>query len=123
MDDTMQELTLALRQFAIDRDWEQFHAPKNLAMALMVEAGELAEHFQWLTPAQSDSLSPIQQAEVADELADVLLYLLRLADRLNVDLAVAARAKMIKNAQKYPAEQVRGRAKKYSSSPSAVPEK
>jgi len=123
MDDTMHELTLALRQFASDRDWEQFHAPKNLAMALMVEAGELAEHFQWLTPAQSETLSSTQQAEVADELADVFLYLLRLADRLDVNLVVAARAKMIKNAQKYPAEQVRGSAKKYASLPSSASEK
>ncbi len=101
-----------LRAFAEARDWEQFHSPKNLSMALMVEVAELMEHFQWLTEAQSADLAAQQKAEVADELADVLLYLVRLSDRLDVDLREAALHKLEKNALKYPAEQVRGSAKK-----------
>ena len=103
-----------LREFAEARDWGQFHSPKNLSMALMVEAAELMEHFQWLTEAQSNSLLDQDKAAVAEELADVLLYLVRLADRLDVDLRAAALAKLEKNGLKYPAEQVRGSAKKYS---------
>jgi NTP pyrophosphatase (non-canonical NTP hydrolase) len=96
------------------RDWDQFHAPKNLAMALTVEAAELAEHFQWLSAAESGRLDARAKAEVADELADVLVYLVRLADKLGVDLAAAARRKMAKNRAKYPAARVRGSAKKYT---------
>jgi len=103
-----------LRAFAEARDWEQFHTPKNLSMALMVEVAELMEHFQWLTGAQSESLAPADKAAVAEELADVLLYLVRLSDRLGVDLREAALNKIEKNALKYPAEQVRGSAKKYN---------
>lgn len=101
-----------LRQFARDRDWEQFHAPKNLVMALIVEAGELVEHFQWLTANQSEDLSPQKREAVAQEMADVFIYLLRLADRLNVDLLEAADRKIALNAKKYPAERVRGSARK-----------
>ena len=103
-----------LRSFAEARDWDQFHTPKNLSMALMVETAELLEHFQWLTPAQSNDLSAGKKADVADELADVLLYLIRLSDKLNIDLREAALQKLDKNALKYPADQVRGSAKKYS---------
>lgn len=103
-----------LRTFADERDWNQFHTPKNLCMALMVEVAELMEHFQWLTGAQSANLQEDSKAAVADELADVLLYLIRLSDQLGVDLSEAARCKLAKNAQKYPADQVRGSAKKYS---------
>jgi len=103
-----------LRAFAEARDWEQFHTPKNLSMALMVEVAELMEHFQWLTAAQSENLAPAELAAVAEELADVLLYLIRLSDRLGVDLNQAALNKLEKNALKYPADQVRGSAKKYS---------
>lgn len=102
-----------LRAFADARDWDQFHTPKNLCMALMVEAAELTEHFQWLTPAQSDNLAPDDKAAVADELADVLLYLVRISDKLGVDLQTAALHKLEKNALKYPADLVRGSAKKY----------
>lgn len=102
-----------LRAFAEARDWDQFHSPKNLSMALMVEAAELMEHFQWLTEAQSGSLAAEDKAAVAEELADILLYLVRLADKLGVDLPKAALHKLEKNAVKYPAEQVRGSAKKY----------
>ncbi len=109
---SLEELTLRLREFARERDWEQFHSPKNLAMAMIVEAGELLEHFQWLTEEQSLSLDPARRELVAQELADVLLYLVRLADRLNIDLLDAASRKIVLNARKYPADQVRGSARK-----------
>ena len=103
-----------LRTFAEARDWDQFHSPKNLSMALMVEAAELMEHFQWLTEAQSANLSAGNKQAVGEELADILLYLVRLSDKLGIDLPDAALRKLEKNAVKYPAEQVRGSAKKYS---------
>lgn len=112
--DTLGELKDALRQFARDRDWDQFHSPKNLAAALAVEAGELLEPFQWLTDEESRQLDPKQAAEVRDELADVLLYLVRLADKLDVDLAAAARDKLRKNGEKYPVEKARGVSRKYT---------
>lgn len=99
-----------LRAFAQERDWEQFHSPKNLSMALIVEAAELVEHFQWLTEAQSARLSPEKHAEVEQELADIFIYLVRLADRLDIDLIAAADKKIELNARKYPADRVRGRA-------------
>lgn len=105
------QLKHQLRDFAEARDWVQFHTPKNLSMALMVEAAELMEHFQWKTELQSKKLSETEQQEVADEVADVLLYLLRLADQLDIDVVQAAQHKMIKNAQKYPVEVSYGRAK------------
>lgn len=101
-----------LRAFAAERDWEQFHSPKNLSMALMVEVAELMEHFQWLTEAQSIDLPPETQHAVSEELADCLLYLVRLSDRVGVDLREAALNKLEKNALKYPADLVRGSAKK-----------
>jgi NTP pyrophosphatase (non-canonical NTP hydrolase) len=107
------ELRDALRAFARERDWEQFHSPRNLATALTVEAAELLEHFQWLADAQSDQLPSEALAEVRLEMADVLLYLVRLADRLDVDLAEAARDKLAINSAKYPADKARGRADKY----------
>lgn len=103
-----------LRAFADARDWDQFHSPKNLSMALMVEVAELMEHFQWLTEAQSGDLPTQNKAAVAEELADILLYLVRLSDKLGVDLREAALHKLEKNAAKYPADKVRGSAKKYS---------
>jgi len=103
-----------LRQFVAERDWDQFHSPKNLAMALSVEASELLEHFQWLTEAESHRLPPAKLDEVRDEMADVLVYLVRLADKLDVDLLDAAAKKIAKNALKYPVAQVRGSMKKYS---------
>lgn len=103
-----------LREFADARDWDQFHSPKNLSMALMVEVAELMEHFQWLTEAQSGELATQNKAAVAEELADILLYLVRLSDKLGVDLREAALHKLEKNAAKYPADVVRGSAKKYS---------
>jgi NTP pyrophosphatase (non-canonical NTP hydrolase) len=103
MDSDLKLLTQALRDFAQARDWERFHSPKNLASALSVEAAELLEHFQWLTEAQSRSLPADKRAEIGTEIADVLLYLLQLADKLDVDVIEAARSKMLLNAKKYPA--------------------
>ena len=112
--DSLERLRLALNTFAVERDGERFHSPKNLAMALSGEAGELIEHFQWLSEDASRSLPPESLAEVELEMADVLLYLIRLADVLGVDLADAAHRKMRLNAARYPAEKARGLATKYS---------
>ena len=103
-----------LRDFAAQRDWDQFHSPKNLASALAVEAAELLERFQWLTEDQSRRLPPAELARVREEMADVLNYLVRLADKLDVNLIEAAREKMKLNEQKYPVDKARGSAKKYS---------
>ena len=113
MTDPLRDLRDELRAFAAERDWDQFHSPRNLATALAVEAAELLEPFQWLTEEQSRSLPPDTRAAVEEELADVLLYLVRLADKLDVDLAAAARAKIVKNAEKYPVEKSRGSSRKY----------
>jgi dCTP diphosphatase len=113
----LEELTQALRRFAQERDWRQFHSPKNLACALSVEAAELLEHFQWLTEAQSDDLSGDKRAAVGSEMADVLLYLLQLADRLQIDLAAAAREKLALNERRYPVERSRGSSRKYDEPP------
>lgn len=110
---SLEELRIALRAFARERDWQQFHSPKNLAMALVGEAGEVVEHFQWLTEEQSRALPADTRSEVTLELADVLIYLVELADQRDVDLLAAAQRKMAINACKYPAEQVRGKAEKY----------
>ena len=93
----------ALRAFCAARDWHRYHTPKNLVMALSVEAAELVEHFQWATPEESMALPPEKRAEVADEIADVLIYLTELADVLGIDPIAAAREKIVKNAAKYPA--------------------
>ena len=111
--DALTELRDAMRRFAAEREWERSHTPKNLAMALSGEAGELIEHFQWLAAEESASLPAPVREEVALEMADVLLYLVRLGDVLDIDLAEAARRKIAINAGRYPAEQVRGRAVKY----------
>jgi NTP pyrophosphatase (non-canonical NTP hydrolase) len=113
MTDPLVALRDALRAFAAERDWDQFHSPRNLAAALAVEAAELLEPFQWLTDEQSRDLSPESRAAVEQEMADVLLYLVRLADKLGVDLERAARAKIALNAQKYPVEKARGSNRKY----------
>jgi NTP pyrophosphatase (non-canonical NTP hydrolase) len=96
-------LKLALRDFAAARDWKPFHTPKNLAMAMIVEAAELVEHFQWATPEESLAPPPEKLAAIRDEVADTLIYLVELADALDIDLIAAARAKIAKNALKYPA--------------------
>lgn len=108
----IEQLSLRLREFARVRDWEQFHSSKNLSMALIVEAAELVEHFQWLTEDQSQALSPEKLREVELELADIFIYLVRLADRLGVDLISAAWRKIDINEGKYPADKVRGRSDK-----------
>jgi len=113
-DDAFNQLKQRLRQFAAERDWDQFHSPKNLSMALIAEAAELVEHFQWLTEDQSQTLTPDKLAEVELELADIQLYLIRLADKLNVDLLAVADKKIALNEQKYPADKVRGSSKKYT---------
>jgi len=113
MDDSLRKLSAELAHFVDERDWDQFHNPKNLAMALAVEAGELLEHFQWLSEVEAEALSPSTREEVAMEMADVLMFLLRLADRLHVDLIESAGKKLKLNRQKYPVEKARGRATKY----------
>ena len=114
MKGSLSDLTAELRRFAKERDWDQFHSPKNLAAALSVEAGEVLEHFQWLTEHQSRELPPRKRKEIALELADVLLYLLRLSDQLGIDLLDAASRKIRINAKKYPPHRARGSAKKYT---------
>jgi NTP pyrophosphatase (non-canonical NTP hydrolase) len=108
------ELRERVRAFVAERDWERFHSPKNLAMALSVEASELVELFQWLTEEESSAPDPERRRRVAEEMADVLWFLVRLSDRLDIDLLAAAEAKLAANAAKYPADRVRGSSKKYS---------
>lgn len=110
----LNQLKVQLRQFANERDWDQFHSPKNLSMALIVEAAELVEHFQWLTEEQSRSLEQKQLDKVKEELADIQIYLIRIADKLNVDLMGVVSKKIDSNAKKYPLEKVRGSSKKYT---------
>ncbi|AZE35531.1 nucleotide pyrophosphohydrolase [Pseudomonas chlororaphis] len=114
--DVLKSLQTELATFAAERDWDQFHTPKNLAMALSGETGELLERFQWLTPEQSerDALSSEALQAIEEEMADVLLYLVRLADRLKVDLGAIAQAKLQLNAEKYPVAEAKGNAVKYS---------
>ncbi len=114
MSDSLDNLIQAIRTFADDRNWEQFHSPKNLAMALIVEAGELVEHFQWLRQEQSRNLLPETKEEVAMELADILIYLCRLGDQLDIDLLAAAEKKLRINNKKYPAERAIDSAEKYT---------
>ncbi|WP_239700784.1 nucleotide pyrophosphohydrolase [Massilia sp. 9096] len=109
----LRQLRDLVRQFVDERDWDQFHTPKNLASALTVEAAELLEHFQWLQDGRVDELGPEKLVEVRHEMADVLVYLVRLADKLDVDLVGAVQDKMVLNRAKYPAERVRGDARKY----------
>jgi len=108
---TIADLRQIVRQFVDERDWRQFHSPKNLSMSLAIEAAELMEHFQWIDAAESRRVGddPAKRAEVCDEMADVLCYLLALANELEIDLSDAMRDKMIKNAAKYPVELSRGR--------------
>jgi NTP pyrophosphatase (non-canonical NTP hydrolase) len=112
-DAALLELREALRHFAAARDWDQFHSPKNLAAALSVEAAELLEHFQWRTEADSSRLDAATHDAVALEMADVLLYLIRLGDKLDVDLIAAARRKLELNARKYPVDKAKGSSRKY----------
>ncbi len=111
-EDSLLTLKERLRQFARERDWERFHSPKNLSMALIAEAAELVEHFQWLTERESSELPGRKLREVETELADILIYLIRLADKLGVDLAEAAYRKIAVNERKYPAGKTKGSAAK-----------
>jgi dCTP diphosphatase len=110
----LEDLRNAISAFISERDWEQFHSPKNLAMALSVEVAEVVEHFQWLTEEDSKNLPPEKLAEVREEIGDVMIYLTELADKLGIDAVEAAKAKMMINGQKYPAELVKGKASKYT---------
>ena len=110
--ESLEALKTRVRAFAQARDWEQFHSPKNLAMALIAEAAELVEHFQWLTEAQSYALDKDKREQVALELADIFIYLVRLADRLDIGLLEAAERKIALNELRYPADKVRGSARK-----------
>jgi NTP pyrophosphatase (non-canonical NTP hydrolase) len=110
----LQALRDLIRDFVAERDWDQFHTPKNLASAISVEAAELLEPFQWLRTGEADELDPQKRTQVIHEMADVLAYLIRLADKMNVDLAAAVIDKMAINREKYPVEKVRGDARKYS---------
>ncbi len=110
----LDEIKLKLREFAQKRDWEQFHSPKNLSMALSVEASEIVEHFQWMTEQESSELTAKRHAAVAFEMADVFIFLLRLSDILNIDLMEVTKRKVELNEKRYPIDLVKGSAKKHS---------
>ena len=113
-DSFLADLNSQINLFSDERDWSQFHSPKNLSMALIVEAAELVEHFQWMQADESDLLTNEKRVQVGDELADILIYTVRLANRLNIDLEKATQEKMRKNKIKYPIEKSRGRSEKYT---------
>lgn len=115
MADSLQELRTRINHFVAERDWAQFHTPKNLAMAMIVEAAELVEQFQWDTSQESQQLSPEKREAVSHELADTFVYLLRIAEVLNIDLIEAANQKIDLNAKKYPVDKARGSNAKYTS--------
>ena len=110
----LEELRIRISNFAKERDWDQFHSPKNLSMALIVEAGELVEHFQWIKQSESFALPAEKLKAVEEELADIFVYLVRIADQLGIDLISASHRKIESNAAKYPAEMVRGSSRKYT---------
>jgi NTP pyrophosphatase (non-canonical NTP hydrolase) len=110
--DSLEQLRQRLAEFAAVRDWDQFHSPKNLAMALIGESAEIIEHFQWITEVQSQHLSPEKKQAVSQELADVLIYLIRLADKLEIDLIATTQAKIQSNENRYPIELVKGSARR-----------
>jgi len=114
MADSLYNLRGKINDFVEARDWAQFHTPKNLAMAMIVEAAELVEHFQWNTPEESSQLTPEKREAVSHELADTFVYLLRIAEVLNIDLITAANEKIALNAVKYPVEKARGKNNKYT---------
>ncbi|PLY03618.1 MAG: NTP pyrophosphohydrolase [Desulfuromonas sp.] len=111
---TIQELKERMSRFVHERDWEQFHTPKNLSMSIAIEAAELMEHFQWLTVEQSKNLDPEALLDIREELADIVIYALSLSNFLNIDLAEAIIDKMEKNIRKYPKDKVRGKSHKYT---------
>src|SRR5215203_882827 len=110
----LDDLRSTIGAFIRERDWEQFHSPKNLAMALSVEVAEIVEHFQWLTEQQSQNLPPEKLTEIREEIGDVMIYLTEFADKLGIDAVEAAKAKVEINRQKYPADLVKGKASKYT---------
>ncbi len=112
--DSLESMRLRLQEFARERDWDQYHTPKNLSMALIAEAAELVEHFQWVDGDQSHLLEDKTRRSVEEELADILIYLVRISDKLDVDLYKAVERKIAINGKKYPADLVRGSAKKYT---------
>lgn len=112
--DRLEQLHQRLQAFVRERDWEQFHSPKNLAMAMIVEAAELVEHFQWMTEQESRDITAEKRELVGQEIADTFIYLLRMADVLGIDLIAAANAKMDLNAKKYPADKARGSNARYT---------
>ncbi|MEC8010482.1 MAG: nucleotide pyrophosphohydrolase [Pseudomonadota bacterium] len=112
--DSLEDLKQQLRTFAQERDWDQYHSPKNIAMALTGEVGELVEHFQWKTEEESYVVNEANHEAIADELADVQLYLIRLADKLGIDLYKESCRKILKNADKYPVSLAKGKSDKYS---------
>lgn len=113
---TISDLKARVLAFVRERDWEQFHSPKNLSMALAAETGELMEHFLWATPDQSRTIAgdPVRRAKIADELADVVIYAIEFANITGLDIAAAIETKMAANARKYPVEKARGRSEKYN---------
>lgn len=113
-DTTLQELKERMAQFVQERDWGQFHTPKNLSMSIAIEAAELMEHFQWLTVEESTNLNVEALADIGEELADIVIYSLSLANVLGLDLSATVLAKMAKNIRKYPKEKVRGKSHKYT---------
>lgn len=114
MEDSLNNLREKINAFVKERDWDQFHTPKNLAMAMIVEAAELVEQFQWNTPEESQQLTPEKREAVSHELADTFVYLLRIAEVLEIDLIEAANQKIALNAKKYPVEKARGKNNKYT---------
>lgn len=114
MADSLNDLRKRINQFVQERDWVQFHSPKNLAMAMIVEAGEVVEHFQWMTEAESGNLDAEKKEQVGQELSDTLVYLLRIAEVCGIDLIEAANKKIDLNAKKYPVEKVKGSNAKYT---------
>ena len=114
MQDSLETLNQRLKVFAQERDWEQFHSPKNLSMALIAEAAELVEHFQWLSEEQSYKLDDAKQEAVAMEMADILIFLIRCAERLDIDLVQSAWKKIAINETRYPADRVQGDARRAS---------
>jgi len=114
MSTELESIKLRLREFAKERDWDQFHSPKNFSMALIVECAELVEYFQWLTDEQSKRLPEDTLDEVSLEMADIMIYLIRLADKLDVDLFEVVDRKMLLNAKKYPVDKSKGLATKYN---------
>jgi NTP pyrophosphatase (non-canonical NTP hydrolase) len=110
----LEEIRAAIRKFRDERDWMQFHSPKNLATSIVIEAAELLEHFQWESLEDSEQKARQQKEAIAEEIADVAIYLIELADNLAIDLPSTVRVKLAKNAEKYPVKQSRGSSKKYS---------